>query len=84
MRRYYWSTKTTVKSQLESCITSLEELFGQESEKVLSTDNIEVEGPNMISCPPHFVKVIQALKVLKELEKSIEDGQFLSLEEKQE
>jgi hypothetical protein len=57
-------------------------LFSQESEKVLSTDLIEVEGPNMISCPPHFIKLIHALKLLKEIENSIDNGDFLSLEEK--
>ena len=82
MSRYYWSTKSSVKHNLGNNISNLESLFSQESEKVLSTDLIEVEGPNMISCPPHFIKLIHALKLLKEIENSIDNGDFLSLEEK--
>ena len=81
MKRYYWSTKASVKNSLTSNITSMEELFAQESERVLSTELIEVEGPNMISCPPHYVKIIHALKMLKEIERSIDNGDFLSLED---
>jgi len=36
----------------------------------------------MISCPPHFIKLIHALKLLREVENSIDNGEFLSLEEK--
>ena len=82
MSKYYWATKSSIKHNLGTNISNLESLFCQESEKVLSTDLIEVEGPNMISCPPHFIKLIHALKLLKEIENSIDNGDFLSLEEK--
>lgn len=82
MSRYYWSTKSSVKHNLGTNISNLESLFCQESERMLSTDLIEVEGPNMISCPPHFIKLIHALKLLREVENSIDNGEFLSLEEK--
>ena len=82
MSKYYWSTKSSVKHNLGTNISNLESLFCQESERMLSTDLIEVEGPNMISCPPHFIKLIHALKLLKEIENSIDNGDFLSLEEK--
>lgn len=82
MSKYYWSTKSSVKHNLGTNISNLESLFCQESERMLSTDLIEVEGPNMISCPPHFIKLIHALKLLREVENSIDNGEFLSLEEK--
>ena len=82
MSKYYWSTKSSIKHNLGTNISNLESLFCQESERILSTDLIEVEGPNMISCPPHFIKLIHALKLLKEIENSIDNGDFLSLEEK--
>ena len=82
MSKYYWSTKSSVKHNLGTNISNLESLFCQESERMLSTDLIEVEGPNMISCPPHFIKLIHALKLLREVENSIDNGEFLSLEDK--
>jgi hypothetical protein len=82
MSKYYWSTKSSVKHNLGTNISNLESLFCQESERMLSTDLIEVEGPNMISCPPHFIKLIHALKLLREVENSIDNGEFFSLEEK--
>ena len=82
MSKYYWSTKSSIKHNLGTNISNLESLFCQESERILSTDLIELEGPNMISCPPHFIKLIHALKLLKEIENSIDNGDFLSLEEK--
>lgn len=82
MSKYYWATKPSIKHNLDNSISNLESLFSQESERILSTDLIEVEGPNMISCPPHFIKLIHALKLLKEIENSIDNGDFLSLEEK--
>lgn len=77
--RYYYMNKDSVVSQIKNSIENLESLFSQEAEHVVSTDMIEIEGLNTISCPPHFVQLIQAIKVLKELEQRVEADQFHSV-----
>ena len=79
--RYWVLNKSGALHNVQTSLNYLEDIFAQESEKVVSTDLIEVEGVNMISCPPHYVKIIHALKMLKEIERSIDNGDFLSLED---
>lgn len=76
--RYWFLSKSSTVSQLRSSIEQLEELFAQESEKMVSTNLMEVEGENMISCPPHFVKLIHAIKLLKLVDECIDNGEFIS------
>ena len=82
-RRYYYITKDSTISQLKTSIENLENLFSSEAEHAVSTDLIEVEGMNTISCPPHFVKLIHAIKLLKDLETRVESDEFVSLQSKE-
>ena len=81
--RYYAQSKDSVISNIKSAIDNLENLFSQEAEHIVSTDLIEVEGLNTISCPPHFVQLIHAIKLLKQIEERVEHGCFISLEKKE-
>ena len=76
--------KESVNYSIKNAIENLEGLFSQEAEDVVSTDLIEVEGLNTISCPPHFVQLIATIKVLRELEQRVESNQFISLQNKEE
>ena len=82
--RYYYMNKDSVVSQIKNSIENLESLFSQEAEHVVSTDMIEIEGLNTISCPPHFVQLIATIKILKELERSVENSNFISLRSQEE
>jgi hypothetical protein len=82
--RYYRINKESVIYNLKNAIENLEGLFSQEAEDVVSTDLIEVEGLNTISCPPHFVQLIATIKILRELEQRVEADQFISLQNKEE
>ena len=81
--RYYSITKDSVASNIKNAVENLENLFSQEAEHIVSTDLIEVEGLNTISCPPHFVQLIHAIKLLKELEQRVECDSFISLQKKE-
>ena len=81
--RYYAQSKDSVSSNIKNSIEHLENLFSQEAEHIVSTDLIEVEGLNTISCPPHFVQLIHAIKLLKQIEERVEHGCFISLEKKE-
>jgi len=78
--RYYYITKDSTLSQIKTSIENLECLFSSEAEHAVSTDLIEVEGPNMISCPAHFVQLIHTIKLLKDLERRVEAEEFVSLQ----
>lgn len=81
-RNRYWKIgKSSAKSNVAMAIDYVEQIFAQESEEAVSTDLIEVEAPNMISCPPHFVKLIHALKLLKEIDNHIDNDDLISLRE---
>jgi hypothetical protein len=82
--KYYRINKDNSLYRIKNAIENLEGLFSQEAEDVVSTDLIEVEGLNTISCPPHFVQLIATIKALKELEQRVEDDQFISLQNKEE
>ena len=83
-RYYYQQSKESVAVNIKNAIENLEGLFSQEAEHIVSTDLIEVEGLNTISCPPHFVQLIHSIKLLKELEQRIESDSFVSLQKKEE
>jgi hypothetical protein len=82
-RRYYYITKDSTLSQLKTSIENLENLFSSEAEHAVSTDLIEVEGMNTISCPAHFVQLIHSIKLLKDLERRVESDEFVSLQGKE-
>lgn len=82
--RFYTLDKSSVQSNIKNSIENLEALFSQEAEHIVSTDLIEVEGLNTISCPPHFVQLIHTIKLLKEIEQRIESDSFVSLQKKEE
>ena len=82
--KYYRMNKESVTYGIKNAIDNLEGLFSQEAEDVVSTDLIEVEGLNTISCPPHFVQLIATIKILKELERSVENSNFISLRSQEE
>ena len=82
--KYYRMNKESVNYSIKNAIENLEGLFSQEAEDVVSTDLIEVEGLNTISCPPHFVQLIATIKILRELEQRVEADQFISLQNKEE
>ena len=78
MARYWFIDKSNAQSNIQSALNSLQELFSQESEVLIANSSLEVEGFNTISCPPHFAKLINAVKFLKEVEKCIEGDEFQS------
>ena len=82
--RCYAQNKDNSLYSIKNAIENLEGLFSQEAADVVSTDLIEVEGLNTISCPPHFVQLIATIKALKELEQRVEADQFISLQNKEE
>lgn len=82
--KYYRMNKESVNYSIKNAIENLEGLFSQEAEDVVSTEMFEVEGLNTISCPPHFVQLIATIKILKELERSVENSNFISLRSQEE
>jgi len=82
--RYYYLNKDSVQSSLKSTIENLETLFSQEAEQIVASDLIEVEGLNTISCPPHFTQMVQAIKILRELQQRVDCDSFISLQKREE
>lgn len=76
--RYWTIRKDQAANNIRTSINNLIDLLSQETESVILTDSVEVEVPNMVSGPPHYIRLVHTIKLLNALEQSVQNNDFLS------